>query len=389
MSTAALEAQSGSIPLLAVGRGRGTRDTLTQLTMGARHCQTISPSTSAPRVSRELVTRRPETTIRTTCLMTLLWRSPTGALGVSISDVVEHLSERIQYYTEDADYSTGGSAAGQVYNTSRYPKNLQWVKAHLRVPAGVSDAIYRAGVYIVDETRNITAVLGQSDTSGIVTGTITHRFDFLAEGTSTLGIPLEGGERIEVLIRRIGAGDTADTGLIRGSEHSDSPTDSYIDAENDFVLVNHVFIEQENPGVGQGTDGHGTDIRGNLQLGYTVTINHGALVGDLNNVDPEHINSGTSPRTDALYADGSGITEFRPAHPRPTATWYGEGQTGQHNAPSAKTFLGDRYYRLTYENNSPDRHYEGGDATGVLVLDSAADTDYDLITRDSAAEVHG
>ena len=43
-----------------------------------------------------------------------------------------------------------------------------------------------------------------------------------------------------VLIRRIGAGDTADTGLIRGSEHSDSPTDSYIDAENDFVLVNHV-----------------------------------------------------------------------------------------------------------------------------------------------------
>ena len=314
----------------------------------------------------------------------------TGILGVDIGDVVEHLSERIQYYTEEADYSTGGSAAGQVYNTSRYPKNLQWVKAHLRVPAGVSDAIYRAGVYIVDENRNITAVLGQSDTSGIVTGTITHRFDFLAEDTSTLGIPLEGGERIEVLIRRIGAGDTADTGLIRGSEHSDSPTDSYIDAENDFVLVNHVVIEQENPSVGQGTDFHGEAIRGNLQLGYTITINHGSLVGDLNNVDPEHINSGTSPRTDALYADGSGITEFRPAHPRPTATWYGEGQTGQHNAPTAKTFLGTgRYYRLTYESNSPDRHYEGGNATGALVLDSAADTDYDLITRDSAAELRG
>ena len=95
----------------------------------------------------------------------------TGVLGVSISDVVEHLSERIQYYTETADYGTSGSAVGQVYNTSRYPKNLQWVKAHLRVPTGVSDAIYRAGVYVVDETRNITAVLGQSDTSGIVTGT--------------------------------------------------------------------------------------------------------------------------------------------------------------------------------------------------------------------------
>ena len=142
--------------------------------------------------------------------------------------------------------------------------------------------------------------------------------------------------------------------------------------------------------MGQGTDFHGEAIRGNLQLGYSITIDHGSLVGDLNNVDPEHINSGTSPRTDALYADGSGVTEFRPAHPRPTAMWYGEGQTGQHNAPTAKTFLGTgRYYRLTYENNSPDRHYEGGNATGALVLDSAADTNYDLITRDSAAELRG
>ena len=257
----------------------------------------------------------------------------------------------------------------------------------MRVPTGVSDAIYRAGVYIVDETRNITAVLGQSDTSGIVTGTITHRFDFLAEDTSTLGIPLEGGERIEVLIRRIGAGDTADTGLIRGSEHSDSPTDSYIDAENDFVLVNHVVIEQENPSVGQGTDFHGEAIRGNLQLGYTITIDHGSLVGDLNNVDPEHINSGTSPRTDALYADGSGVTEFRPAHPRPTGVWYGADQSGKHAAPSARTFLASRYYRLTYENNSPDQHYEGGNAMGALVLDAVAATDYDLITRDNAAEL--
>ena len=68
-------------------------------------------------------------------------------------------------------------------------------------------------------------------------------------------------------------------GSSRGSEHSDSPTDSYIDAENDFVLVNHVFIEQENPGLGQGTDSHGTDIRGNLQLGYSITIDHGRWLG--------------------------------------------------------------------------------------------------------------
>ena len=54
-----------------------------------------------------------------------------------------------------------------------------------------------------------------------------------------------------------------------------------------------------------------------------------------------------------------------------------------------KTFLAQRYYRLTYESNSPDRHYEGGNAMGALVLDSDAATDYDLITRDSAAELRG
>ena len=154
-----------------------------------------------------------------------------GTLGVNISDVVEHLSQNVRYYTQDGtNYSTDGSAAGQVYNTSRFPKSLQWVKASLRPPQGVDDAIYRAGAYIVDATRNITAILGQSAESGIITGTRTHRFDFLATDTSALGIPLEGGERIMVLIRRVGAGNTAETGLIHGSEAGDSPDESYPDA---------------------------------------------------------------------------------------------------------------------------------------------------------------
>ena len=68
-----------------------------------------------------------------------------GSLGVSIHDVVEHLSQRIQYYTNENNYDTDGSGAGQVYDSSRYPKNLQWVKAFIRVPLGVDDAIYRLG----------------------------------------------------------------------------------------------------------------------------------------------------------------------------------------------------------------------------------------------------
>ena len=84
-----------------------------------------------------------------------------------------------------------------------------------------------------------------------------------------------------------------------------------------------------------------TDIRGNLQLGYTITIDHGSLIGDVSNVDPEHINSGTSPRTDALYADGSGVTEFRAGA---SSAYWGRGTArasqGSTSCRLQVTFLG-------------------------------------------------
>ena len=58
--------------------------------------------------------------------------------------------------------------------------------------------------------------------------------------------------------------------------------------------------------MGQGTAGHGTDIRGNLQLGYTVTIDHGSLVGDTQNVGINHINSGAATDGQVITADGAG-----------------------------------------------------------------------------------
>ena len=227
-------------------------------------------------------------------------------MGVSIHDVVEHLSQRIQYYTNENNYDTDGSGAGQVYNSSRYPKNLQWVKAFIRVPLGVDDALYRAGVYRVASDNEILEVLGQSETTGIITVTGTYRFDFLAEDTSALGIPLEGGERIMVLIRRVGAGNTAETGLRHGSEDDDSPNASYPDAAVDFVLANHVIVQHENPTVGQTTHSHGGGIRGNLQLGYIVIIDHGSLVGDERNVNAAHIDSGAALDTEFLGNDGAG-----------------------------------------------------------------------------------
>ena len=234
-----------------------------------------------------------------------------GVLEVSITDVIEHLTEHVRYYTSDsADHDTDGSAAGQVYTTSRYPKNIHRIKAEVRPNTG---SIYRAGVYTVNDDNDITAILGQSEDSEEYPAnqTVTVSFDLSPDGSTDLGIPLEGSERIAILIRRVGAGNTADTRLRKGGESSNSPNESYPDAEDDFVLVNHVVYEHEDPAVGNDTHSHGTSIRGNINIYYSVTIDHGSLVGD-GNVHPDHIDSGSAFGDYALFADGSGASSFEP-----------------------------------------------------------------------------
>ena len=225
-------------------------------------------------------------------------------LSVSITEVIEHLSQQIRYFTSDgADYSTGGSAAGQVYTTNAYPKNLFKVQAQIRPSTG---SIYRAGVYEVDDDNEITAILGESDDSAELAADQTHlvKFDLSVVGGTDLGIPLDGDERIAVLIRRVGDGSDADTHVRSGGEAASSPSVSYADARNDFVLVNHVIYRHEDPAVGNTTHSHGTSIRGNLRLYYSVTIDHGSLIGS-GNVNAAHIDSGAALATEFLRADGS------------------------------------------------------------------------------------
>ena len=226
-------------------------------------------------------------------------------LGVNIGDVVEHLQQNVRYYTSDSpDHQTDGSAAGQVYTTSRYPKNISRIKAEVRPE---TPSIYKAGIYTVNDDNDITAILGQSVDSDEIPAdtTRTLTFSLLAESDSTLGVPLTGEERIAVLIRRIGAGNSADTRLRHGGEAANSPNESYPDAENDFVLVNHVIYQHENPAVGNDTESHGTGIRGNIRIYYTVIIDHGSLVGD-GNVNAAHIDSESATDGHVLTADGSG-----------------------------------------------------------------------------------
>ena len=124
------------------------------------------------------------------------------------------------------DHSTGGSAAGQVYTTSRYPKNIATVKAEVRPD---TPSVYKAGIYTVNDDNDIIAILGQSvDSDEIPSGSShTLTFSMLDSDDDSLGVPLSGSERIAVLIRRVGAGNNADTRLRRGGEATNSPNASY------------------------------------------------------------------------------------------------------------------------------------------------------------------
>ena len=60
-----------------------------------------------------------------------------------------------------------------------------------------------------------------------------------------------------------------------------------------------------DPAIGASTHSHGTDIRGNIKIFYTVIIDHGNLVGD-GQVNVSHIDSGSAPITEFIRSDGSG-----------------------------------------------------------------------------------
>ena len=184
-----------------------------------------------------------------------------------------------------------------------------------------------------------------------------------------------------ILIRRVGAGNTADTGLIRGEENVDSPSNSYPDAVVDFILTNNVQIEHENPTVGQGTHSHGEEIRGNLQLGYTVTINHGALVGDQRNVNAGHIDSGAATDDEFLGNDGNGAAEWKVP---PSATDGVDGADGADGATGAAGADGAAGVAGAAGADGADGATGPAGADGTGGPDAAGATDGHVWTADGA-----
>ena len=229
-------------------------------------------------------------------------------LGVNIHDVIEHLQERIRYYTAASDYSSSaGASVGQIYNTSQYDKVITKVEA-LFNPLGGADE-YLVRLVDTNDDNSIKAKIAVSNTRSTAGGTAGVRAFNFHDGAGEVGVRIDGGIRLGILLSRLGDNSDSATQAVHGSEAGNSPGESYGDASIDFDLVNDVVYQHIDPAVNASTHSHGTDIRGNLKIFYTLIIDHGSLVGD-GNVNAAHIDSETADDGDVLTADGSGAATW-------------------------------------------------------------------------------
>ena len=142
---------------------------------------------------------------------------------------------------------------------------------------------------------------------------------------------------------------------------------SYPDAEIDFDNVNHVIYRHENPAAGNDTHSHGTNIRGNLRIFYTVTIDHGSLVGD-GNVNAGHIDSESATDGWVLTADGSGGSAWEVASGGGASTELTEAQVTDETDTTFGLVSGERLSQAVAEFESAGG---GGGSTDRIVLADA------------------
>ena len=239
---------------------------------------------------------------------TLLFNT-SDELGVNVQDVIEHLQERIRYYTSGNNYSSdAGASVGQAYNTSAYRKRITKVEVNFDPLAGADAFLVR--LEELESNNDIKAKLFTSNTrtGPFGAGSGVRAFTF-HNAAGEPGVIIDESIRLGVLLSRLGDNSDSAVAALHGSEASNSPNETYDDASTDFELVNGVVYQHIDPAIGASTHSHDTQIRGNIKIFYELIIDHGNLVGD-GNVNAAHIDSGSADDGDVLTADGSGGAAF-------------------------------------------------------------------------------
>ena len=224
-------------------------------------------------------------------------------LKVNVQDVIEHLQERIRYYTNANTYGDAGASVGQVYETSQYRKIITKVEVLFDPLVGADAFLVRLVELNSDNSIKTKLFTSNTRSAPFGAGGAVRAFTF-HNAAGDPGVTIGKGIRLGILLSRTGDNSDSSVEAIHGSEAANSPGETYDDASTDFHLVNDVVYNHIDPAVNASTHSHGTDIRGNIKIFYTNIIDHGNLVGD-GNVQASDINSGTATDGDVLTADGS------------------------------------------------------------------------------------
>ena len=232
-------------------------------------------------------------------------------LAVNVQDVIEHLQERIQYHTGSSDYSSSaGATVGQAYATSQYRKTITKVEVLLNPLVGADAYLVRLDELNADNSIKAKLFTSQTRSAPFGLGTAARAFTF-HDADGDVGVTIEAGIRLGILISRLGDNSDSAVAAIHGAEAGNSPRETYNDASTDFALENDVVYQHIDPAIGASTHSHGTDIRGNIKIFYDVIIDHPHLVGD-GKINAAHLNSGSAALGDVATAQGDGTVLYQP-----------------------------------------------------------------------------
>ena len=124
-------------------------------------------------------------------------------LYVNIQDVIEHLQERIRYYTSANTYGDAGASVGQVYETSQYRKIITKVEVLFDPLVGADAFLVR--LVELNSDNSIKAKLFTSNTrsSPFGAGGAVRSFTF-HNAAGDPGVRIGKGIRLGILLSRTG-----------------------------------------------------------------------------------------------------------------------------------------------------------------------------------------
>ena len=179
---------------------------------------------------------------------------------------------------------------GQVYATSPYRKLITKVEVLLNPLVGADAYLVRLDELNADNSIKTKLFTSQTRSAPFGAGVTARAFTF-HDADGDLGVPIDESIRLGILISRLGDNSDSAVAAVHGAEVAAGPRKSYDDANVDFELENDVVYQHIDPAIGASTHSHGTDIRGNIKIFYTLILDHGNFVSG---GEPGH-----SPRVDS------------------------------------------------------------------------------------------